>query len=1119
MSAAAYRCDDQPVSAQAFYAMACDPRRSVAVEACAGAGKTWMLVSRIVRALLQGAAPHEILAITFTRKAAGEMRARLDEWLRGFAGMTPQKLHHELLMRGCTPEEAQALAPSLATLGHQVMHAARPVQIRTFHSWFSALLRQAPGAILHRLELPLQYQLLEDDTDAVAAVWPRFYAALLAEPAARADFEALVQSLGRHAAIEALGEGLQRRIEFRLADAHQVLEGSVRPFGEQFPQWAGLEQPAQSLLGQVAHERWLARAKALGVHPQATPRNAADAVIDALSLNDPQARFERLRAAFFVADADRLKLHLQRYEPAQQAEAELQMLCAAIRQHEGWLHHGRMTRLVRVLMREYAGLKRERGWVDMADLEYAALALLRDPVVSGWVHERLDLQVRQLLIDEFQDTNPLQWQALRAWLDGYAGAGQTLPVFIVGDPKQSIYRFRRAEPKVFDAAKQLIRETFGGVVLSCDHTRRNAVAVLDAVNAVMHDAATQDAYEGFRAHTTGADTAGAVGALPQVQRRAKGQQGAAAAADDGLVWRDSLTEPRDIDAESVRLHECRQVARWIADQVGQGLRRPGDFMLLSRQTERLQTMQQALRELHLPCERTERGQLADALEVQDLIALCDLLVSPTRDLALAQVLRSPLFAAEASYLVALAKRRDALDTACWWDVLREPDWALPDGRDPGEVLRRWQAWVQQLPPHDAMSLIFSDGDVMARYARAVPAAQRAPVLARLRGVLSATLEVDGGRYLTPYAWVRHMRSQALRAPSVDPGTNGSQAGAIRLLSIHAAKGLEAPVVVMLDTDAASPRGSSHGVCLDWPGDRPAPLRFAFCARLKSPPPCLEVLVALEQAAQAREDLNLLYVAMTRAKEHLVWSSSEPHHSPGRSVWQRGVAHVPLIDWPAANAPHSPETAEPTIRPLAVPERRPADVFAISELPAWQPSAPAARSLVAPWPNGDENNDAGEAVIDDRAARIGQAMHRLLEWASASRGGWLPAYLRQVARDFDLGAADVQAAGDMAQRILQGEGAWAWDTTVVDWADSEVEISDGGTLLRIDRLVRRRDSGEWWVLDHKSSVQPEANAELRAQLLRYRRVVCESLAAQPAGTAVRCAFLAANGALIEVLPSP
>ncbi len=1116
MSAAAYRCDDQPVSAQAFYAIACDPRRSVAVEACAGAGKTWMLVSRIVRALLQGAAPPEILAITFTRKAAGEMRARLDEWLQGFAGKTVQALEHELLIRGCTADEAQTLAPSLATLGQRVLHATRPVQIRTFHSWFSALLRQAPAGILDQLQLPLQYQLLEDDTNAVAAVWPRFHAALLADPAARADFDALVQSLGRHAAIEALTDGLRRRIEFQLADAQQVLEGSVRPFGELFPQWAGLEHPAQSLLGAVAEERWLARAKALGAQPQATPRGAADGVIDAFALDDAQVRFDLLRTAFFVKEPDRLKHNLTRYEAAQQAEAELQPLCAAIRQHEGWLHHGRMTRLVRVLVSKYAELKRERGWVDMADLEYAALALLRDPVVSGWVHERLDLQVRQLLIDEFQDTNPLQWQALRAWLDGYAGAGQTLPVFIVGDPKQSIYRFRRAEPKVFDSAKELIRNAFGGVVLSCDHTRRNAAAVLQAVNAVMQDAAAQDGYEGFRLHTTGSETAGAVGALPQVQRRAAAPQGAAASSDDEPVWRDSLTEPRDIDAESVRLHECRQVARWIDNQIRQGLRQPGDFMLLSRQTERLQTMQEALRELHLPCERTERGQLADALEVQDLIALFDLLVSPTRDLALAQVLRSPLFGADAAYLVALANRRDALDAACWWEVLRERGWALPDGRDPGEVLRRWQAWVQQLPPHDAMSLIFSDGDVMARYARVVPATQRSPVLARLRGVLSATLDADGGRYLTPYAWVRYMRSQALRAPSVDAGTDDSKTGAIRLLSIHAAKGLEAPVVVMLDTDAAAPRGNSHGVCLDWPGDAPAPKRFAFCARLKSPPPCLEGLVAREQAAQAREDLNLLYVAMTRAKEYLVWSSSEPHQSPGQTVWQRGAAHVPLIEWHAANPLDAPAAPLAAADPATVLQSLVPDSLVVAELPAWQPSLPTAQAATKASPVGDAVADAGDSADDDRAARIGQAMHRLLEWAPAISGRWSPAQLRQVARDFDLGAADVQVASQMAQRILKGEGAWAWDTTVIDWADSEVEISDAGALLRIDRLVRRRDSGEWWVLDHKSSAQPEANAELRAQLLRYGRVVRESLGMQAAGAAVRCAFLAGNGALIEVL---
>jgi ATP-dependent helicase/nuclease subunit A len=110
----------------------------------------------------------------------------------------------------------------------------------------------------------------------------------------------------------------------------------------------------------------------------------------------------------------------------------------------------------RLLVQEYAQLKRERGWIDMGDLERAALALMTDEVLSGWVQERLDARVRHLLIDEFQDTNPLQWQALSAWLDSYGGAGNAPSVFVVGDPKQSIYRFRRAEPQVFKAAQRFV---------------------------------------------------------------------------------------------------------------------------------------------------------------------------------------------------------------------------------------------------------------------------------------------------------------------------------------------------------------------------------------------------------------------------------------------------------------------------------------------------------------------------------------------------------------------------------------------------------------------------------------------------------------------------------------
>ena len=135
---AAYEHNGQPVSRQAFYAIACDPQRSVAVEACAGAGKTWMLVSRILRALLDGAEPHEILAITFTKKAAGEMRQRLQEWLEDFADKPEHELEKELLARGVDALRVKEQSASLQKLYRKTLDSGRPVQIRTFHSWFAA---------------------------------------------------------------------------------------------------------------------------------------------------------------------------------------------------------------------------------------------------------------------------------------------------------------------------------------------------------------------------------------------------------------------------------------------------------------------------------------------------------------------------------------------------------------------------------------------------------------------------------------------------------------------------------------------------------------------------------------------------------------------------------------------------------------------------------------------------------------------------------------------------------------------------------------------------------------------------------------------------------------------
>jgi ATP-dependent helicase/nuclease subunit A len=1070
MNAPAYEHNRRPVAREGFYAIACDPRRSVAVEACAGAGKTWMLVSRIVRALLAGAKPQEILAITFTKKAAGEMRRRLNDWLQAWARADDEELGRQLAQRGLPHADASTRA-ALRGLYPALLAAGQPVQIRTFHSWFAALLGAAPLAVLERLGLPAHYELLQDDGEAIARVWRRFHLAVARLPRERADYEASVAAYGRSQTLKALAAALSKRVEFDMADAVGVVEASVKPFGEQFPALAGFSRPEDALAGEGARMRWMARAQALGVERNRTPQNAASAVVIAFETDDLVERLSLLRRAFFVSGEDRLTTHLANYPAAQQAEAELAELCAARCQHEAWLHHGRLARLARVLLREYAQLKREHGWIDMNDVERTAMELLRDPVLSGWVQERLDAQVRHLLVDEFQDTNPLQWQALSQWLESYAGAGAGAPsVFIVGDPKQSIYRFRRAEPRVFAAAQSFIADQLGGDLLSCDHTHRNAQRILAAVNKVMGDAQRQQAFHGFREHTTESRGEGAVLALPQIPREPR----AAADAQQPLAWRDSLTLPRETPEERLATLESRQVAAWIAGEIAAGTP-AGDILVLARRRDRLAELEAQLRQLHIPAQQPEKTDLAEQPEVQDITALLDVLVSTAHDLSLARVLKSPLFGAGDEALVELALLGRAQDgpIRSWWERLVGANALSEPLRAARDSLLRWKAWVDALPPHDALEAIYADGDVIARYAASAPAPLRASVTANVRAVPGAALAVQGGRYLTPYAFVRALKATRIPGPAI------AAPGVVRLLTVHGAKGLEAPTVIVLDADGAPPAAETMGVLCEWPGEAPAPWRFAFVASENQPPPCSVDALEVELQARRREELNSLYVALTRAEHRLVISSMAPHRRAGATWWDRVL---PLAAQLAAPAPPAASAAS-------------AGPVFLRQLP--RVALPAAAE------------SAAEVQSDE--ARFGSAVHRLLEFARGGQAGFAPARLRRVAREFGLDDRAMREAAAMAGRILGGEAAWAWDERHVDWQGNEVELLHGGERLRLDRLVRRAADGQWWVLDYKSRATPEREQELVEQMRRYRLAV---EAAYP-GAVVRTAFVTGQGRLVAL----
>jgi ATP-dependent helicase/nuclease subunit A len=1073
----AFERNGRPIAREDFYAIACDPRRSVAVEACAGAGKTWMLVSRMLRALLLGTQPHEILAITFTRKAAGEMKQRLYEWLEAFAQADDAQLEQALCDRGLAGAEARRLVEPLRALYGRVLLAGRPVQIRTFHGWFAALLRNAPLAVMEELGLPAQHELLEDDSEAVALVWRRFHGQVAADAQARQDFLDSVAAHGRSQTQKALLAALSRRIEFALADAAQVVDESVRPWPELFGEF-GEEGEPQAVLAREGAVRacLLAAAQALG--RASAPTFAAKGV--QLEAAIAAADMEGASDALLTQKGEPRKFSekLQSLEAVREAQDLVQRLAAAVCQHQAWLHHRRMARLARVLLGCFAALKRERGWIDMNDVEQAARRLLDDPVLSGWVQERLDLQVRQLLIDEFQDTNPLQWQALGAWLAGYAGAGGQAPgVFLVGDPKQSIYRFRRAEPQVFQAAQHFIVTGLEGDLLSCDHTHRNAPAVLAAVNQVMAAAQEAGEFHGFRTHTTQSQVQGEVACLPQVERPPKAVQ---EATGEEMHWRDSLSEPRELPEEKLAALECRQAAAWVAAQLRAG-RKPADLMVLARKRERLVAMEVELRALRIPAQQPEKALLGDAPEVQDIVALLDVLVSPAHDLSLARALKSPLFSLLDAQLVplALAARaaRAQQQPRSWFELLCAPDAGFePALQAAAGLLLGWKKLAAERPPHDVLDAVFYQGRVLQRFAQAAPPALRAGTLANLRALLGAALQVDGGRYATPYALVRALKSGVLRAPAA------AAPDAVRLLTVHGAKGLEAPVVLLLDTDSPSPKAETMGVLLDWPGQEQAPLRFGFMASETRPPACSIEALEVERAARHREELNALYVAMTRAGRQLVLSSLQPYQASEGSWWQR---LQPLAVALPAPAPAEVLAADDAAAP-----------FELRLLPDAVPQLPPAAPPVAP---------------DSEQSRFGQAMHRLLERWVPGASQWPAAQLARVAREFGLAPARMEEAVAMARRILQGEGGWAWDAAAIDWQANEVELVHEGEAFRLDRLVRRRDTGAWWVLDYKSASQPERDPSLLAQMQRYRAAVA---LANP-GAAVQAALLTGQGRLVEI----
>jgi ATP-dependent helicase/nuclease subunit A len=1070
------------------------PDLNATVMASAGTGKTFLLVSRLLRLLLAGARPDAILAITFTRKAAAEMQSRLAERLRQLAAADAEELAerlHELDI----PADA-SMQDRARRLYETLLQQRQSVRTTTFHAFCQEILLRFPL----EADVPPGFGLLESTGELRDAAWQ----AMLAQASQAPDGQ-LAQALqglldycgGLHNLNQALNSFLDHRGDWwayteqqpqPASHASTQLASQLAIDSEQDPLYDFFSPAHLEMLGEFA--------ELLRAHPIKTHLEALEQLALARSHDVPLAqRFAACQTVFLTQKGEprsRKPSKALKDNMGEAGEARFlaihQQLCDALlatqEQHNAqqcWQANQAWYLAGSQLLEHYQRLKREQRLLDFTDLEWQAYQLLNRAEHAQWVQYKLDQRIDHLLVDEFQDTNPTQWRLLLPILQEMAAGASEQPrsVFLVGDAKQSIYRFRRAEPRLFQAAHQWLESQLQAQTFPLHTSWRSAPAIMQCVNQLFGtDGPMAGLLRDFSAHQTHhQDLPGRVTILPLIRSKEEAEP---APSHTGL--RDPLQAPRLLASDTRFLEEGRQIAHCIQELLQQGYRvgegedaRPvgyGDIMILVRKRSHVGDYEQALREQQIPYLGAERGTLLDSIEVRDMLALLECLLTPLNNLALATVLRSPLFACSDEDLILLASSGKGQ----WYPRLQamQPAQSEPLQRA-AQALERWRQLAGALPIHDLLDRIYAEANVLQCYQAAVPAHLRGRVVANLTRFIELALDIDSGRYPSLghfLARLEELRNRHNEAPDEAPAD--SDQARVRLMTIHASKGLEAPVVFLADSSNSDSSEKPWRTLLDWPPQAERPASFLLAGKKAQQPTMVREQLVREQLELQRELGNLCYVALTRARQWLYVSAAESKKGMEQS-WYRLLRQAldPLDNVPleevlilqtgqqqlAVAPPPSPPVPLAPIDPALT---RP---VTLKDLP---------REIAPSLLQGEAaNGPAMTTSINDEDGRLrGTLIHRLLQCLCDIDPGQHLARQQAVATEFGMHTDEplFQSCYQEVQTLLNAVPLQAVFSPQagVEFLN-EVPIIytlDGQTVHGIiDRLRISKDA--LWIIDYKS----------------------------------------------------
>jgi ATP-dependent helicase/nuclease subunit A len=864
--------------------MASDPGASVWVSASAGAGKTKVLSDRVLRLMLAGTEPHRILCLTFTKAAAAEMANRVNERLGRWATMSDADLQRDLENLSGTAPSADETRQA-RRLFASVLDAPGGMKIQTIHAFCQSLLRRFP------LEAGLapHFEIMDDRTAAETMADTQEEVLAWARSGTAPDLEHALGVVTAQVREGAFGEvmadlarergRLKRMLAAhggpdRMRDAVYRALGAVPGQSEADIIRAGLADGAFDrdglMMGLAALEAGgktdLARVPALAQFLEKTDIESRLAVLSEYrsvfftTTGDPRAKLLGKQAAEnYPAGADALE-----QEAARLIELDKTRKAAAMAEATGAL-----ITIGEAMLRRYARKKTMLARLDYDDLILTSLGLLKQQAgMAGWVLFKLDEGLDHILIDEAQDTNPEQWEIVQIlaeefFEDAARHADKPRTIFAVGDAKQSIYSFQRADPDKFAEMRAYFRTRAQGIAaewreVPMNISFRSTDAVLGAVDRVfagpvarqgVGDEGQDVAHQAFRQ-----GHAGRIELWPAVEPEKREAE---------APW----TPPTRI----VRLDDPEiRLARVIAGRIRHAIDtreeltsrgrpvRAGDFMILvRRRTGFVDEVVKALKDRNVPVAGVDRMQITDQLAVMDLIAFGRFLLMPDDDLTLAEVLKSPLIGLDEEQLFALAhNRRRSL-----WHALRENARA---GENPVFVaaydfLAGWLGRVDYERPFEVYGELLGGRGGDARGVRA-----------RLVGRLGIEANDPIDEFLN-----LAMAYEADHAPTLQGFLHWLMAGdaeikrdleqsgrdEVRIMTVHGAKGLQAPIVFLPDTMQVPTQSPN----LFWQDDKNMMFWLPRVALETEVVGRLRDQIALKRD---QEYNRLLYVALTRAEDRL-----------------------------------------------------------------------------------------------------------------------------------------------------------------------------------------------------------------------------------------------------------